>query len=191
MQNDVLMYRMQLEKDLYENPDNTTYQLCNTPEAMESDSDVCLDMESDDLYTKSPCTSQNGRDLCENADKYGDLDPESPCTSQNGRDVPADNALLETTSVGSAMRESHNCSTSSSKKGDSSCSSPLSKNQRPSSDSRCSSPVCMAQERTVEDLRPLSDREWDSLRQKIKNIIGSRQEQLNILLSSEDTMLRK
>jgi len=49
----------------------------------------------------------------------------------------------------------------------------------------------MAQERTVEDLRPLSDREWDSLRQKIKNIIGSRQEQLNILLSSEDTMLRK
>jgi len=182
---------MQLEKDLYENPDNTAYQLCNTPEAMESDLDVCLDMESDDLSTKSPCTSQNGRDLSENADKYGDLDPESPCTSQNGRDVPADNALLETTSVGSAMRESHNCSTSSSKKGDSSCSSPLSKNQRPSSDSRCSSPVCMAQERTVEDLRPLSDREWDSLRQKIKNIIGSRQEQLNILLSSEDTMLRK
>jgi len=167
MQDDVLMYHMQLEKDLYENPDNTAYQLCNTPEAMESDSDVCLDMESDDLYTKSPCTSQNGRD------------------------VPADNALLETTSVGSAMRESHNCSTSSSKKGDSSCSSPLSKNQRPSSDSRCSSPVCMAQERTVKDLRPLSDREWDSLRQKIKNIIGSRQEQLNILLSSEDTMLRK
>lgn len=67
------MYRMQLEKDLYENPDNTAYQLCNTPEAMESDSDVCLDMESDDLYTKSPCTSQSGRDLCENADKYGDL----------------------------------------------------------------------------------------------------------------------
>ena len=48
MQDDVLMYRMQLEKDLYENPGNTAYQLCNTPEAMKSDSDVCLDMECEE-----------------------------------------------------------------------------------------------------------------------------------------------